>query len=413
VRFEPMDDPCATLQQKADDLLEQINSANAAFNDHEIPQPRTPANIASFHVAMRQLANRYRIASVALKKCRSTNPPIPQPTPHTTLYVDGRFLRDRGGALIIPRGVNLPLLDDWSFPGSDYLDAVAGIGANVVRIQWYINYPDPDRPSYTIADLDGVLTRCKALGLIAIVQLADFTCQSDVAQLNAQIIPWWTSDEVAGMLNKHQDNIILNLANELGFFHWAADSAAALSTYVSAYGAGIARLRTVLSMPVMIDAPDCGTSLDAFVSVGQSLVAADPLSNILLSVHAYWAAVDYTSAVSSCVSLNLPVIFGEIADRQDDTDDDGALIGYYQLDGGALNIPAQDGLPSVPAPSGFTYQSLLTTLQANQIGWLAWSWGPDQCDARMLSGDGTSGTLTQYGADISTNKIYGLTKHPS
>ena len=44
------------------------------------------------------------------------------------------------------------------------------------------------------------------------------------------------------------------------------------------------------SPEVMIDAPDCGTSLHAFTSIGQELIDHDPRHNLLLSAHAYWAA---------------------------------------------------------------------------------------------------------------------------
>jgi hypothetical protein len=52
-----------------------------------------------------------------------------------------------------------------------------------------------------------------------------------------------------------------------------------------------------LTMPLLIDAPDCGTSLDAFLTVGQQLITADPSHNFLLSAHAYWAAYDGLSYI--------------------------------------------------------------------------------------------------------------------
>jgi mannan endo-1,4-beta-mannosidase len=65
-------------------------------------------------------------------------------------------------------------------------------------------------------------------------------------------------------------------------------------------------------------------------------------------------------------------------------------------------------LKSHPPPTGFSYQSLLSTLQANGIGWLAWSWGPDACKERRISADGDFSRLTRYGDDIVNNPIYGL-----
>ena len=106
-----------------------------------------------------------------------------------TLYVNGRFLCGRHGNTVILRGVDLPLLDDWSFPGSDYLSELAQSGANAVRIQWYINYGDSSRPAYSITDLGNFLDRCVAASIIPIVMLADETCQSDPNLVNTQFVP--------------------------------------------------------------------------------------------------------------------------------------------------------------------------------------------------------------------------------
>jgi mannan endo-1,4-beta-mannosidase len=34
-------------------------------------------------------------------------------------YVEGRYLYDNDRRKVILRAINLPLLDDWNFPGSD------------------------------------------------------------------------------------------------------------------------------------------------------------------------------------------------------------------------------------------------------------------------------------------------------
>src|SRR5687767_4792250 len=68
-------------------------------------------------------------------------------------YVKGRYLYDNERRKVILRGINLPLLDDWAFPGNDKLGELAKTGANAVRIQWYAQYPNPQRPPYKIEDL--------------------------------------------------------------------------------------------------------------------------------------------------------------------------------------------------------------------------------------------------------------------
>ena len=75
--------------------------------------------------------------------------------------------------------------------------------------------------------------------------------------------------------------------------------------------------------------------------------------------------------VTQAVAANLPIVFGEVANWQDE-----ANPCTYSLDGSGQGIPAQHG---------FTYQKLLTVCQDNLLGWLAWSWGPDNCPPRNIT----------------------------
>lgn len=328
--------------------------------------------------------------------------------PAPTLQTSGRSLLDTDGREVVLRGVNLPLLDDWGFPGGDKLDDLETTGANCVRIEWYVNYPQPGRPAFSLDDLGGFLTRCRAARVLPILGLWDLTCGGDVDRLNTELVPWWTDPDVVAVLNDHRDFLVINLANELGVYHWGDDQTAALTSYRDAYTAAVSGVRAAgLGVPIMIDAPDCGTSLDAFTAVldpldptpvGQQLIDADPGHNIVLSAHAYWAGVDRTGSVDDAVAAGLPVVLGEVANKQAD----GGVECRYGIDG--------TGLLS-PAPSGFAYQALLTKLLGLQIGWLAWSWWPDGCPDRNMARYDAAGKfagLTAYGDDIVNNMAYGL-----
>ena len=327
-----------------------------------------------------------------------------QPLPRETFYTDGRHLHDPNGKKIVLRGINLPLLDDWDFPPGSKLSDLEQTGANAVRIQWYINYGKADRPAYTLADLDGFLTQCKAKRMIPILGLWDVTCLADAALVNTQLIPWWTSDEVVAVLNKHKQYLIINLANELGFVRWSADPVAALTAFKDAYKSALTSLRQKLHMPVMIDAPDCGTSIDALITIGQELIDHDPDHNLLLSVHAYWAAYDGMPHIDSAVNGNMPIIFGEVANKQDETIAGVPQYCFYDLDGLDQNHPPQNA---------FTYQRLLQTLKTQEIGWLAWSWGPDSCSSRNIgkynqNSHQYEGLSEPFGNDIVNHPDYGL-----
>jgi len=316
-----------------------------------------------------------------------------------TLYTKGRYLYDSSGQKIVLRGINLPLLDDWDFPQSDKLAELEKTGANAVRIQWYKNYGQPARPAYSLQNLDNFLTKCKANKIVPILGLWDLTCQSNTTLLNAQLIPWWTSEPVLAVLKKHQQYLIVNPANELGVYRWANDSAEALEVYKTSYQNAIASIRQHLQVPIAIDAPDCGTSIEVFAKIGRELIDSDPDRNLLFSGHAYWAGYDGMSHLNAVIEANLPIFFGEIANKQDESIADKTAYCYYDIDGTKENHPPQND---------FSYQALLTVLKEQEIGWLAWCWWKDGCAKREMTRNGNFSGLTPYGDDLVNNPVYGL-----
>jgi mannan endo-1,4-beta-mannosidase len=317
----------------------------------------------------------------------------------STLYTKGRYLYDSFGNKVILRGINLPLLDDWDFPQTDKLAELEKTGANAVRIQWYKDYGQSDRPAYTIADLDNFLTRCKTSRIIPVLGLWDLTCNPDVNLLNTQLIPWWTSEPVLNVLKKHQKYLIINLANELGVYRWANNSTEALNTFKNAYKTAITKIRQHLHLPMMIDAPDCAQSIEVFTKIGKELIDHDPDHNLLFSGHAYWAGYDGMPHLKTAIDANLPIVFGEVANKQDEEIEGKTQYCYYDLDGSNQNHAPQNS---------FTYQAFLRSLKEQEIGWLAWSWWKDNCTERQMSQNGNISNLTPYGNDIVNNSIYGL-----
>jgi mannan endo-1,4-beta-mannosidase len=319
--------------------------------------------------------------------------------PRQALYVQGRYLYDSTGQKMILRGINLPMLDDWEFPQRDKLAELEKTAANAVRIQWYKNYGQPNRPAYSLQDLDRVLTRCKVARMIPIVFLGDATCKPDATILNTQLIPWWTSQPVLAVLKKHQRYLIINLANELGVYRWSQNPTASLETFKTAYKRAITSIRQHLPVPIMIDAPDCGTSIEVFTKIGKELIDHDPDHNLLLSGHGYWAGYDGMSQLGAVIQANLPIVFGEIANKQAEIVNGKEQQCYYDLDGRQDNhVPQQQ----------FTYQALLQRLTKQEIGWLAWCWWKDGCAQRQMTQDGNFSGLTPYGKDLVNNPVYGL-----
>ncbi len=298
------------------------------------------------------------------------------------------------------------------------MDDLARTGANCVRIQWYDRYPPSEpgaqsRDPYTISDLDRVLEKCRRKHLIPIVELHDCTCKGDPELVNTQLMQWWTRPDVVAVLKKHEQYLIVNFANELGVYRWAKPPltpAAALENFKNAYKKAITTFRTTtgLHMPIMIDAPDCGSSINAFLSIGKELVQVGG-GGILLSAHAYWAGYDGTEDMKKAIDANLPIVFGEIANKQSETVGEVTHECYYGLDGTNLDHSTT---------TGFRYQDLLIKLSEMEVGWLAWAWYKDGCaPRRMTQGDRGSyaGTvppsptgLTPYGDDLLFNRTYGI-----
>lgn len=316
-----------------------------------------------------------------------------------TFYTKGRYLYNIFGEKVILNGINLPILDDWDFPQRDKLAELEKTGANAVRIQWYKDYGQSDRPSYSISDLDNVLTRCRQSRIIPIVMLSDLTCKSDPNLLNTQLIPWWTQNDVLEVLKKHESYLIINLANELGFYQWKDNQETALDSFKNAYKSAINSIRQHLHLPLMIDAPDCGTSIEVFPLIGKELIDHDPDHNLLFSGHAYWSAYDGIPHIEAIINANLPLVFGEIANKQDENINGETKYCYYDIDGTTENHPPTNG---------FTYQKLLPILQQKQIGWMAWCWWKDNCTNRQMSLNGDFDNLTLYGNDLVNNPAYGL-----
>ncbi|MDZ8051084.1 MAG: cellulase family glycosylhydrolase [Aulosira sp. ZfuVER01] len=316
-----------------------------------------------------------------------------------TFYTKGRYLYNRFGEKVILNGINLPILDDWDFPQKDKLAELEKTGANAVRIQWYKDYDQSSRPSYSISDLDNLLTRCRESQIIPIIGLWDVTCNSNPNLLNTQLIPWWTNNEVLNVLKKHESYLIINLANELGFYRWTDNQKAALNRFKNAYKNAIISIRQYLHLPIMIDAPDCGTSIEAFSLIGKELIAHDPDHNLLFSGHAYWSDYDGIPHIESMIKANIPLVFGEIANKQDENINGTTKYCYYDLDGTTENRQSI---------KRFTYQALLPILKQEQIGWMAWCWWKDNCTNRQMTLNGKFSNLTSYGDDLVNNPIYGL-----
>lgn len=310
-----------------------------------------------------------------------------------SIYALGRYLFNHCGDTLILRGANYSVLDDWDFPanmnnGNERSYQISRTGANAVRIMWYNDYGQPSRPPYSLTDLDSVITRCARFGMIPVVGLWDMTCSNNWSLFPTRITDWWNQSAVRALINKHKRYLIINLANEMGYYQWTGNPGAALVTYKNNYKTAITALRSSgVNVPVMIDAPDCGQNSDALVLAGQELINHDPLHNIILSAHAYWISFtgnDSTAIankITAIVNSGIPFVFGEAANYQSDTE---------------------------PCQYLLNYNDVLEICKINRIGWLSWTWFKDYCSDREMTHSGLYDNLTPYGNDLVNNNTFGI-----
>jgi poly(3-hydroxybutyrate) depolymerase len=330
-----------------------------------------------------------------------------------TMYVQGRNLYDVLGNLVVPVGLNIPT-DYYQFSGTnDQVSQFTQTGANMARIIWFQN--GLAGASHTNTDLDQLLTKLTNQRIFSVVALWDGEdgCPQNPNQLNNPngYVSWFIDPSRVTLLNNHKKHVILNLMNELGFGYGydpnnTAD-VAAFTNWRNQYKIAITSIRNAgLHMPIMIDAPLCGGSLSLVNQAAAEIIAHDPDHNIIFSIHTYWAEKNETNQIATSVANNVPIIIGEVANKQVGADDwnTDPVTGYSECYFGIDGTTSEHA-----APTGFSYKNLLpNSLIPNNIGYLFWEWTNDACLDRRMSPDGNFSNLTNYGLDAVHNTLYGI-----
>jgi mannan endo-1,4-beta-mannosidase len=308
------------------------------------------------------------------------------------IHTSGKYLLGPCDDTLLLKGVNYAPYN-WGYDISSLeIAQIALSGANAVRMVWYSNNPDP----YTNAvygnfvALDSAISKCVQNKMIAVVEIHDYTCSTDTTGL-LNLSTWWTQAGVFNILQKYKESVIINYANEALYFNWTSNPTAALATYKRTYQNIITALRSNagFKFPIMIDAPDCGTNTDAFITsnVANSLIQFDPEHNLIFSAHTYWFAfanndsAQMAAKINAVLAQNIPLVLGELANFQGD---------------------------ATPCQYALNYKPLLNYCQLKKVSWLSWCWDHDNCPARQISSNGNFSNLTTYGNDIVHNTGYGL-----
>jgi mannan endo-1,4-beta-mannosidase len=306
-----------------------------------------------------------------------------------TIYTSGRYILGPCDDTLSLRGINYAPYN-WGWETSKlYIDEIAKTGANCIRLVWYKSNVDavPNTTYTTYKYLDSAISKCIQNKIVPIVDLHDQTCNNDTAALSL-LTDWYLQPAILAIINKYKHSLIINVANEALYVNWTSNPTLSKSIFSSTYTNIVNKLRAGgVTVPLLIDGPDCGTNLDVLADVGATLQAADPMHNLMFSAHSYWYAyagndsLTMLNKVNYALSKNIPFIIGELSNYQDD-----------------------------PTPCQYllNYKPMMNICKTKNIGWLTWGWDKDVCAARQVSTDGTFAHLTTFGDDVVNNVNYGL-----
>src|ERR1035438_7394897 len=159
-----------------------------------------------------------------------------QSQPTSYIHTSGMYILGPCGDTLLLRGINYAPYN-WGYDITSLeIAQIAPSGANIVRLDWYWNNPDPNAVVYhNYAALDNAINQCIQNKMIAIVEIHDFTCSTDTAGV-LNLNTWWTQASVfTNILQKYKESVIVNYANEALYYQFASNPAAALATYKNTY----------------------------------------------------------------------------------------------------------------------------------------------------------------------------------
>ncbi len=272
-----------------------------------------------------------------------------------------------GGRPFIARGVNLQYGDSpaQALPA---IGAIHGVGANIIRLQL--------RRNTTAEELRAALDEAVKyeIPVMAFYWESDITCGRDSVLLRRDTEALWLGRWADVLLEaKYQPYLMLNIANEWG----TSDND--YSDYLTTYFDLIEAMRARgFRVPIVIDAAHCGQATGSFLEGrGQALYDADPLRNLIVSVHPYhhlWnspAKIDRN--INDLKAAGVPFLLGEFGDRE-----------------------------LVEEGNSVDHLHLMRAAKEKSIGWIAWSWKGNGKPVRVLdmSTDYGKAELTRRGQDI-------------
>jgi mannan endo-1,4-beta-mannosidase len=296
-------------------------------------------------------------------------------------FVLNGTLYDPNGNEFRIRGVNRTHYDFGAQPG------ISNTGSNAVRFFMY-------RTSIGAATYAAVARNEHiAYKEVPIITMAMFpndaltACNNDTTQFNAGVAWWVANAATFATLNKY---MIINIANE-----WGPSNS---TVWRDSYASAIASMRAAGYLgALMVDSGGCGQDMDDLQKYSGAVFNSDPQKNVIFSFHVY----------GRTTPANVGSLFAQLSTLRAST---GAayVIGEF---GPGRNIG--------PSPTVVTPGEVITTAEANGLGWLAWAW--DDINLENGRADDTwfsmsynpsvytvPADLTIFGKDVVLNPTYGI-----
>lgn len=235
-------------------------------------------------------------------------------------HVEGNKLLDANGNEFIMRGVNHA--HAW-FANHDVkaLEGIAATGANTVRI---VLSDGVEYNKDSAAMVAALVSKCKSLNMIAVLEVHDGTGSNDPAMIEAATAFWI---EVKEALIGNEAYAILNIVNEWQGNYNKKD-------YEETYCKAVKELRDAgICNTILIDSSGWGQQPKSVVECGQNILAADPLSNTMFAIHMYGTAGKDADTIKKNIDsvrdLDLCVCIGEFGWNHSDGDVDEDYIMQY------------------------------------------------------------------------------------
>lgn len=269
-----------------------------------------------------------------------------QETPTGSFYVKGTKLIDAKGNEFIMRGCNYSYA--WQKGNENsVIPAAKRIGCNTLRL----NISNGKKFSYcSKSEVETLIKLCEDNKMVCVLCVHDPLGSNSIDDLD-KAVEYWISikDAVIG----HESTVIVNIANE-----WVQQWGSGASTWQDGYVKAVKNLRNAgIKNTIMVDCAGYGQYPGVIGTNGSAVFNADPMKNLMFSIHMYQYDAgtedDVRSNIDQALAINVPLCIGEFA---------------YSHEG-----------------KDVAYQTIMDYCQEKRVGYLVWSWtgnggGAEACD---------------------------------